>query len=78
VAEPVQHPGAVAGVRSHEELIVWKLSNELKLQVYSLLKKGPVMRDLRHLRNLWNVWNQVQVPLQVYSQRFHHTTDASN
>ena len=35
----------MAGVRSHEELIAWKLSNELKLHVYSLLKSGSVVRD---------------------------------
>lgn len=39
-------PGApVAGARSHTELTVWKLANELKLEVYRLIRIGPAKRD---------------------------------
>ncbi len=35
----------VAGARSHEELVVWQLAQELKLEVYKLLNAGPIARD---------------------------------
>ena len=43
---------AVAGVRSHEELIAWKLANDLKRQVYGLLRAGPVARDFEFVNQL--------------------------
>jgi four helix bundle protein len=33
------------GARSHEELIVWQLSYELKLAVYELVKATPIRGD---------------------------------
>lgn len=33
------------GVRSHEDLVVWQLAHELKLEVYRLLESGPAVRD---------------------------------
>jgi len=33
------------GARSHEELIVWRLSYELKLAVYELIKTTPIRGD---------------------------------
>ena len=35
----------MSGARSHEELIVWRLSYELKLGVYALILSGPLARD---------------------------------
>jgi four helix bundle protein len=35
----------VAGARSHEEIIAWRLANELKLQVYALIRTGAITRD---------------------------------
>lgn len=43
---------AVAGARSHEELVVWQLSYELKQGVYALTKVGPITRDLKLLDQL--------------------------
>jgi len=36
----------MAGARSHEELIVWQLAYELKVGVYTLIRTGPIRRDL--------------------------------
>ena len=33
------------GARSHEELIVWQLSYELKIAVYDLIKTTPIRSD---------------------------------
>ena len=33
------------GARSHEELIVWQLSYELKIAVYDLIKTTPIRTD---------------------------------
>jgi four helix bundle protein len=41
----MQRGSRVPGVRSHEELICWQLSNELKVQVCALLKSGSVVQD---------------------------------
>ena len=46
----VQHARAMATAHSHEELVVWQLAQELKLEVYKLLKTGAVARDFE-LRN---------------------------
>jgi four helix bundle protein len=35
----------MAGARSHEELVVWQLAHELKMQVYALIEARPVTRD---------------------------------
>lgn len=35
----------MAGVRSHEDLIVWQLAYQLKVRVYALVKSGPIARD---------------------------------
>ena len=35
----------MAGARSHEELVVWQLCRQLKLDVYELIRSGPVSRD---------------------------------
>ena len=34
----------MAGVRSHTELIAWQLAHELKLAVYGLIERGPIVR----------------------------------
>ena len=35
----------MAGAHSHEELIVWQLSHDLKLRVYELVRSGSITRD---------------------------------
>jgi four helix bundle protein len=35
----------MAGAQSHEELIVWQLSHDLKLKVYELVQSGSITRD---------------------------------
>ena len=35
----------MAGAKSHEELVTWQLCRQLKLDVYDLVKSGPVARD---------------------------------
>ena len=35
----------MAGARSHEEIIAWQLANELKLQVYALIRTGGITCD---------------------------------
>jgi four helix bundle protein len=37
----------MAGARSHEELITWRLAHELKLEIYALLSQGPIKRHTR-------------------------------
>ena len=37
----------MAGVRSHEDLIVWQLAYQLKVRVYALVKSGPIARDVK-------------------------------
>ena len=44
----------MAGARSHEELVVWQLSYELKLGVYALIRSGPIARDADLVRQLRN------------------------
>ena len=38
-------PPHVAGAKSHEELVVWQLCRQLKLDVYELIRSGPLSRD---------------------------------
>lgn len=35
----------MATAHSHEDLIVWQRAHELKLGVYVLIKRGPIVRD---------------------------------
>jgi four helix bundle protein len=42
----------MAGARSHEELVVWKLAYELKLGVYELIRTSPIRRDRDLFRQL--------------------------
>ena len=45
------HSG-MSGARSHEELIVWQLADELKIAVYALIRTGPIRRDADLLSQL--------------------------
>lgn len=37
----------MAGARRHEDLEVWQLADELKREVYALVKVGPAARDFK-------------------------------
>jgi four helix bundle protein len=45
---------AVGGARSFTDLDVWQLSNELKLEVYALLRNPAVQRDLEYRDQMRN------------------------
>jgi len=42
----------MSGARSHEELIVWRLSYELKQGVYTLIRSGPITDDRKLFEQL--------------------------
>jgi four helix bundle protein len=42
----------MSGARSHEELIVWRLSYELKQGVYALIRSGPITDDRKLFEQL--------------------------
>ena len=37
----------MAGVKRYEDLVVWKLSNELQRQVFAITVRGAVTKDLK-------------------------------
>lgn len=62
-------PNCVKGARSHEELIVWQLSYQLKLGVYELIRTSPIKRDLNLHDHRGYVSQDQIVPLQRLSKR---------
>jgi len=42
----------MSGARSHEELVVWRLSYELKQGVYALIRSGPITDDRKLVEQL--------------------------